>query len=73
MKKPLFQRRKPSINKPDSRGKVVITLVLREGALPVKGNLSRSVTIHNAKVSEVHAAILKHLLGEISCSVLGRF
>lgn len=61
---PRFKRSKRVKSKADARGKVVVSIVLRNVATNVKGNRSYSVTLADAKTSEVHTAICKALLGE---------
>ena len=41
----------------DETGKVVVFVALRDGQKYRKGNVSRTITVHDAKVSEVSNAI----------------
>lgn len=64
-KKPKYKKHKrPKLVRDDSKGKIVVAIVRKEGASIVKGALSKSFTIHDAKVSEVYADIHEALFGE---------
>lgn len=49
--------------KPDNRGVVQINFILRNNKGAIKGNICKSISVADAKVSEVHAAIEKFLFG----------
>lgn len=54
--KPKFQmvNRDDTGEKTDDEGKVVINIFLREGSHAKKGNLIKSITIKDARVSDVY-------------------
>lgn len=56
MKRPQFEAPKKRATG-DACGRVVVIVQLRDGSNPVKGNMSRAITVPNAKVSEVAHAI----------------
>ena len=56
-----------SVNSKDERGRVLIRVCLSEPTgnhNPVKGNISRTITVANATVTEVRDAIDQSLFGE---------
>ena len=48
----------------DERGRVVVTIVLRDRQTNVKGNITRTFTVPEARVSEVAAFVERALFGE---------
>lgn len=50
--------------KPDETGTVVVSVCLKQGGKIVKGNLTKSVSIKNARVSDVFGDIHKCLFGQ---------
>jgi hypothetical protein len=48
----------------DQRGSVVVKIMLTRGAAPIRGNIVRSFTVADAKVSEVADHIRRALFGE---------
>ncbi len=51
-------------NVKDEAGSVRITLILQAGSRVVRGNITRTISVRNAKISEVAAAIEKALFDE---------
>lgn len=51
-------------NRKDSRGKVGVQVVLRNGTAPQAGNIVRSFTAEDARVSEVATVIERALFGQ---------
>ena len=58
-----FQR--PQRASGDEAGRVVVAIQLRDGQGNTKGNMSRAITVRDAKVSEVAAVIEHALFGDI--------
>ena len=60
-----FERPRPR-NEADDIGRIIVQVTLRstKNRVHTKGNMIRSTTIANARVSEVFAAIEKALFGE---------
>jgi hypothetical protein len=55
------RRKLPRYATSDKRGQVQVRVVRAYASNPVKGNITRTVTIKDAKVSEVFAAIERGL------------
>ncbi len=43
--------------KTDKEGKVIVFIAMRNGQKYLKGNITKTITVHDAKVSEVFEAI----------------
>jgi hypothetical protein len=48
----------------DERGSVVVRIILARKGAPIRGNIVRSFTVADAKVSEVAEHIQRELFGE---------
>ena len=62
-KKKFTQGGRRAVNTVDEKGNVRIQVILlnKRGTQATKGNITKTIRIEDAKVSEVHDNLLKHL------------
>lgn len=58
-----INRSDKKLSRPDKRGTVQVRITLMYDSAPVKGNLTRSFSLRDARVSEVFNETLRHLCG----------
>ena len=64
--KPFKREGTPHDAKKDDRGTVCITVSLRDRGRPVRGNRTRSISVSNARVSEVFEFLERSLFSDDS-------